>query len=282
MTLSRLEEILQPIGDAFLRHLPGVLVGLLICLLFYGLSRIAARVVRRLADRAGSAEELRDLLVPLVRMALMMIGLLMALDQMGFEVRSLLAGLGIVGLAVGLAAQETIASVFAGFLILWDRPFRIGDTVQVAGYLGDVTAIGLRSTRIRTLEHREVILPNKDVIQQAIVNHSRYPLMRIAAPLAIASGADLERAREALLAAVRRDFPALREPAPQVVVTALGESGVAMELRVWVTSPQVAEASLFALLEIAKRALDAAQIEISFPRREVRLVGERGEATVRG
>jgi small conductance mechanosensitive channel len=277
---GRLQGVLEQVVDGFFRHLPGVVVGLLVFLLFYGMSRLTVRVVRRVADRAHTDPALRDLLSPLVRMALMAIGVVMALDQMGFEVRSLLAGLGIVGLAVGLAAQETIASVFAGFLILWDRPFRIGDTVKIAGHLGEVTAIGLRSTRIRTLDQREVILPNKDVIQQAIVNHSRYDVLRISAALAIAYGVDVGRARAALLGAVRRDFPGLAEPAADVVITALNESGVALELRVWVAAPPGAESSQFALLEVAKRALDDAGIEIPIPRRDVRLLGEPEAAVV--
>lgn len=267
-----LQAVLQQLVDGFFRHLPGALAGILILLLFYGLSRLAVRLVRRLAERARSDETLAELLVVLARFTVLATGVLMALDQMGFEVRSLIAGLGIAGLAVGLAAQETMANIFAGFAILWDHPFRIGDTVTMAGNQGQVTAIGMRSIRLRTFDQREVILPNKDVIQQPIVNHSRYPAMRVDAAVAVAYGVAVERVREVLIAAARRELPILENPEPQVVVTALGESGVAVELRVWVTDPLAPATSRFRLLEVVKRALDDAGIEIPYPQRVVRVV----------
>ena len=273
-----LQEFLRHLVDGIFRHLPGVLTGILILLLFLGLSRLAVRLVRRLADRARSDEALRELLVPLTRFTVLSIGVLMALDQMGFEVRSLIAGLGIAGLAVGLAAQETMANVFAGFAILWDHPFRLGDTVTMAGNQGQVTEIGLRSTRIRTFDQREVILPNKDVISQPIVNHSRYPAMRIDAAVAIDYAVSLERVREVLIAAARREVPILEHPEPQVLVTALGDSGVAVELRVWVADPLAFATSRFRLLEVVKGALDDAGIRIPFPQRVVRVLEERSDA----
>ena len=187
-TPHNLQEVLKEVADRFFQHLPGVLTGIVIFLFFWVLARLASRLVRKLAERARSDEALRDLLVPLTRFAVLAVGLLMALDQMGFEVSSLLAGVGIAGLAVGLAAQETMANVFAGFTILWDHPYRIGDTVTMAGNQGQVSEIGLRSTRIRTFDQREVILPNREIIHQPIVNHSRSPAMRIDAPVPVAYG----------------------------------------------------------------------------------------------
>jgi small conductance mechanosensitive channel len=243
-------------------------------LFFWLLARLAVRLVRRLAARARADEAMRELLVPLTRFAVLATGVLMSLDQMGFEVRSLIAGLGIAGLAVGLAAQETMANIIAGFAILWDQPFRLGDTVTMAGNQGQVSEIGLRSTRIRTFDQREVILPNKEVVQQPIVNHSRSPAMRIDAPIAVAYGIAVERVREVLLAAARQSLPVLDSPEPQVVVTALGESGVTVELRVWVADPLAPTSSRFLLLEVAKRALEEAGLEIPFPQRVVRVVSD--------
>ena len=112
-TPHNLQEVVADLVDRFIRHLPGAITGIIVFLFFWLLSRFAMRLVRRLAQRARSDEALRELLVPLTRFAVLAIGVLMALDQMGFEVRSLIAGLGIAGLAVGLAAQETMANIFA-------------------------------------------------------------------------------------------------------------------------------------------------------------------------
>ncbi|MBP7588872.1 MAG: mechanosensitive ion channel [Thermoanaerobaculia bacterium] len=273
-TPHNLQEVVADLVDRFIRHLPGAITGIIVFLFFWLLSRFAMRLVRRLAQRARSDEALRELLVPLTRFAVLAIGVLMALDQMGFEVRSLIAGLGIAGLAVGLAAQETMANIFAGFTILWDQPYRLGDTVTMAGNQGQVSEIGLRSTRIRTFDQREVILPNKEVIQQPIVNHSRSPAMRIDAAVAVAYGIAVDRVREVLLQAARRDLPVLDTPEPQVVVTALGESAVTVELRVWVADPLAPTSSRFLLLEVAKRAMEEAGLEIPFPQRVVRVIGD--------
>ena len=273
-TPHNLQEVVADLVDRFIRHLPGAITGIIVFLFFWLLSRFAMRLVRRLAQRARSDEALRELLVPLTRFAVLAIGVLMALDQMGFEVRSLIAGLGIAGLAVGLAAQETMANIFAGFTILWDQPYRLGDTVTMAGNQGQVSEIGLRSTRVRTFDQREVILPNKEVIQQPIVNHSRSPAMRIDAAVAVAYGIAVDRVREVLLQAARRDLPVLDTPEPQVVVTALGESAVTVELRVWVADPLAPTSSRFLLLEVAKRAMEEAGLEIPFPQRVVRVIGD--------
>lgn len=273
-TPQNLREVGEELLDRFLLHLPGVLTGVIVFLLFWALARLASRLVRRLAERARSDEALRDLLVPLTRFAVLAIGLLMALDQMGFEVRSLLAGLGIAGLAVGLAAQETMANVFSGFAILWDHPFRIGNIVTMAGHQGQVTEIGLRSTRLRTFDQREIILPNKDVVQQPIVNHSRSSTMRVDAAMPVPYGVSVERVREVLVAAAKQGMPVLEHPEPQVVVTALGEFAVTVELRVWVADPMAPKSSRFELLEVAKRALEGAGIETPVPQRVVRMVGD--------
>jgi small conductance mechanosensitive channel len=280
-TPHNLREVLESLVDRFFLHLPGLLTGVVILILFWGLARLASRLVRKLAERARSDEALRDILVSLTRFAVLAVGVLMALDQMGLEVSSLLAGVGIAGLAVGLAAQETMANIFAGFSILWDHPYRVGDIVTMAGNQGQVSEIGLRSTRIRTFDQREVILPNKEIIHQPIVNHSRSPAMRIDAAVQVSYGVTVDRVREVLLAAARRDLPVLESPAPQVVVMALGESGVAVELRVWVADPLSPGSSRFLLLEVVKRALDEAGIEIPFPQRVVRLLGERGDPAER-
>jgi small conductance mechanosensitive channel len=280
-TPHNVQEVLADLVDRFFRHLPGAITGLFVFLLFWVLARLAARVVRRLTERAHSDEAVRDMLVPLTRFAVLAIGVLMALDQMGFQVGSLLAGLGIAGLAVGLAAQDMMANIIAGFAILWDGPFRLGDTVTMAGHQGQVSEIGLRSTRLRTFDQREVILPNKDVIQQPIVNHSRAPAMRVDAAVQVAYGTAIERVREVLLAAARNGLPVLASPEPQVLVTALGDSGVTVELRVWVADPLSPASSRNLLLEVAKRALEENGVEIPFPHRVVRVVDERQERLAR-
>lgn len=271
-TPRNLAEVSETLVDRTLEHLPGIVIGLVLLLAFIGLGRVVARVVRRMLVRGGADPALAAIAIPLVRAAFYLLAVVAAMEQMGFNVGSLLAGVGVAGLAIGLAAQETLGNIFAGFVLLWDRPFRLGDAVTISGTFGHVTEIGLRSTRLRTLEHREVTLPNKQVIQEQIVNHTRYAKVRINVPLGIAYEADFDRVREVLLASAAANPGVSRDPAPQVVVVALGDAAVQVELRVWIEDPAAEGANLFHLLEAAKRALDGAGIEIPFPQRTIRLV----------
>jgi small conductance mechanosensitive channel len=272
-TPRNLREVWSTLVDRTLEHLPGIVIGILVLAVFWAIGRVTARLLRRLFQRSGADPALASVIVPLSKVALFLIGLLAAMEQMGFNVGSLLAGLGVAGLAVGLAAQETLTNVFGGFVLLWDRPFRLGDYVTIKGTSGHVMGIGLRSTRLRTLEHREVTLPNRQVIQEQIVNHTRYPKVRLNVPVSIAYGADLERVRAVLLGSIAANPGVVTDPPPQVVVVALGEAGVQVELRVWVGDQNAEGANIFRLLEDAKRELHRAGIEIPFPQRIVQVVG---------
>jgi small conductance mechanosensitive channel len=248
-------------------YVPSLVAAALVLAFFYLASRVVVRVLRGTLTHTHRDAALRDLVVPLARYTVLALGIIMALSQAGFQVGSLLAGVGVAGLAIGLAAQDTLGNMVAGFSILWDRPFRLGDRVTIAGHSGQVMHIGLRSTRLRTLSQLDVILPNKEVVNQVIVNHTLSPDLRLSVPLSIGYREDVRRAREVLVAAVAGDVRVRTQPPPEVVVTALGDSGVALELRVWLHDPQTERAALFALLETAKLALDEAGIEIPFPQR---------------
>jgi small conductance mechanosensitive channel len=251
--------------------LPNLLYALVLLVVFFLLYRLSARVLEGLLRRTGADPALRHIGLRLLRYVLLGLGLIAAAGQLGFQVGSLLAGLGVAGLAVGLAAQDTLANFIAGLTILWDRPFRIGDNVTIAGTFGRVMEIGLRSTRICTVEQLDAILPNKDVIDQEIINHTLNPRLRLGIPLGIAYKEDSREARRVLLAAVAGHPLVTEDPAPEVVVTALADSSVNLELRVWLKDPHEERRAACELLELAKIALDEAGIEIPFPQRTLHL-----------
>jgi small conductance mechanosensitive channel len=264
--------------------LPSLLAAILVLAFFVVASRLAARLLRRALQMPHVDPALVQVLPALLRYAVLGLGLIMALSQAGFQVGSLLAGVGVAGLALGLAAQDTLGNLVAGFSLLWDRPFRIGDRVTIAEIHGQVTQIGLRSTRLRTPEELDVILPNREVVNQVIVNHTLTPNLRLAVPFSVGYREDVARVRSTLLAAIAGQ-PGVRDsPAAEVVVTALGDSAVALELRVWLVDPATERPTLSSLLELTKRALDGAGIEIPFPQRELHLAAasRRLEVTVTG
>lgn len=276
------EEVLDPeawpeLGRRFVERvvewLPSLFAALVVLVLFWVLNRLVAGLLRRVMARTRADPAAQDIAARLTKYAILGLGLVMAVNQLGINVASILAGVGILGLALGLAAQDSLGNLVAGLTILWDRPFRIGDHVTVAGTFGKVQEIGLRTTRIRTVEQLDTILPNKEIINEKIVNHTLNPLMRLGIPLSVAYKEDTREARRVLLEAVAGHELILEKPEPQVVVTALADSGVELELRVWLRDPYTEREATFAMIEAAKIALDEAGIEIPFPQRTLHFPG---------
>jgi small conductance mechanosensitive channel len=255
----------------FVDGLPDLVYALIVALFFVGLYLALRRVLRAVFERQRADPALIKISIQLTRYTLLAVGAIMAAAQLGFEVGSVIAGLGVVGLAVGLAAQDTLGNVIAGLTILWDRPFRTGDHVTIAGTFGRVMYVGLRSTHIRTVEELDTFLPNKNVVDQKIINHTMNPRLRLAISLGIAYKEDIRQARRVLLDAVRGNEHVADTPEPTVVVTQLADSAVNLELRIWLKDAYNERAASVDVLEIAKLALDEAGIEIPFPQRTVHM-----------
>ena len=246
--------------------LPNVVTTIFILAAFWLLYRLTRRPLRAALMHAGLHVKLVGLLVDsLYRYAVAVFGVVMALDQLGVNVGAALAGIGVVGVAVGFAAQDSLANTLAGFMIFWDKPFLVGDWIEVEGQFGMVQDITLRSTRIRTPRNTFVVIPNKKIIDAVLENSSKHGEIRLDMPLGVAYKEDIAQAREVLLAAMAA-LPELRQdPAPTVVVESLGDSSINLLVRVWIDDGEKIRSVTFAVLEAAKGALDGAGIEIPFP-----------------
>lgn len=272
---DRLDTFVKAFAVNLAAFLPKLVGALIVLLVFWGLHG----VMRRLLDRslAGRTSMLAaDILRKLLKYGVLGIGLLMAASQLGFNVLSMLAGLGVAGLAVGLAAKDTMANFISGLIILWDKPFALGDEVEIGDTEGYVRHIELRSTKLEDSDGNDVILPNSEVVNKRIVNYTRTPRVRVRVPVGIGYGADLATARASLLACASGDDRVLEAPTPAVVVQQLAESAVNLELHIWIADPGRRHAIRGEYLERAKRALDGAGVSIPFPQREVRLLEPAG------
>ena len=245
---------------------PSLFSGIVLFLVFVLLYRLTQVPLRSVLGRAGIHEKLVDLLVgSIYKYTVIIVGLVMALDQLGVNVGAALAGLGVAGIAVGFAAQDSIANLISGFLIFWDKPFVVGDWISAEGRYGRVTNITLRTTRIRTPRNSFVVIPNKTIIDAILENNSKHGELRVDVPVGIAYKEDIAAAREVLLQAVSKLDDVASDPKPDVVVTQLGGSSVDLMLRVWIDEAAHERRVFAAVIEAAKRALDAADIEIPFP-----------------
>lgn len=242
-----------------------LLLALVVVAVFVVLYRVVRAGLGRVFERSRIEEDAAHLLLSVLKYTILGFGLILALDQLGFNVTSLLAGLGVAGLALGFAAKDTLANFIAGVTILWDRPFRVGDRVEIDGEFGQVKRITLRSTRIHTNENMVVIIPNQNVANNKIVNHTMQASLRLNVSFGIAYKEDIDRAREVVLALVEGDDRFRERPAAEVMLTEMGESAVILQLRAWLKNPHHEVPLGHEYRERIKKGLDEAGISIPFP-----------------
>lgn len=209
-----------------------------------------------------------------------LVAIIIVLDHFGINIGSLLVSLGVGSLAVALAAQETLANMIAGFVILVDRPFRAGDRIEVStGQIGDVKEIGLRSTRLVNFDSNMMVIPNSELIKGRITNYSHPERsMRVLIRFDLAYGTDPGKVRKILLDLATAHPDILKDPAPQVSVTALSEIAVQFTLVARATSFATHYATETDLRERAYMAFQHEHIAVPVQRRIVHMQPEGGPA----
>ena len=257
---------IQALATRLIDFLPRLGAALIVLAVFWFGFGVVRRPLLATLKKMDIQEALRDLLVDrLCRYAVMLVGVVMAADQLGINVGAALAGLGVAGIAIGFAAQDSVANMIAGILIFADKPFQVGDWIETEGQYGKVSEITLRTTRIRTSLNTYVVVPNKRIIDQILEDYSKHGALRVDVPLGIAYKENISAARKVLLDAVGRLDGFSAEHDPDVVVTELGDSSVNLAVRVWVDSGDHSRPTFFRVLETSKTALNEAGIEIPFP-----------------
>ena len=266
--MDRIAELIdvKELLTAVVAFVPKVGAALLVLVAFWLIYRVSRPGLRAALHKADFHEALIQLMVDnLYRYAIMIVSLVMAADQLGINVGAALAGLGVAGIALGFAAQDSVANVISGIMIFWDKPFIVGDWIRAEGNYGKVTEITLRSTRIRTNRNTYVVIPNKSVIDAVLENYSKHGELRIDVPIGIAYKEDIRQAREVLLEAVRKIPGVMAQPQPDVVVESLGDSSVNLLVRAWIETADELQPKTFVVVEASKLALDAAGIQIPYP-----------------
>ncbi|HYN88163.1 MAG TPA: mechanosensitive ion channel family protein [Ardenticatenaceae bacterium] len=247
-SLNSFYVTLRVLAEQYLARLilriPTFVLGLLAALFFLWLARWVRRRFYAFCERRAWPAEIELLLSQTIYVAILVTGLVAVLGIWGLNVTGLVAGLGIVGVATGFALQQILANFIAGVLLLIQRPFALGDQIKSGEFQGEVSAVTLRATLLRTSDNREIIIPNATIYTSSIVNLTRYRQRRTGLPLTLGGGHDLDEARRAILETVRAVEGVLREPSPDLVATGSDESGTAFELQYWTDSaPAVVNAT---------------------------------------
>jgi small conductance mechanosensitive channel len=229
-----------------------------------GKAAMVARASVARLQRNKPDPTVQGLAASLARWAIVVIGLIAVLQQLGVQATSVIAVLGAASLAVGLALQGTLSNVAAGVMILILRPYRVGDDVEINGHKGIVRGLDLFSTKLVGPDGQQVFIPNGRSFGEAIVNRTALGYRRIEVGFGVGYSDDLEKGREAVLAAAAANPKILTDPPPWAHLTAMNDSSVTITLRAWVR-PTDYNNTLSEVMEAAKRALETAGLSFPYP-----------------
>jgi len=204
------------------------------------------------------------------------VGVILALDAMGFNIMPFVAGAGVAGIAIGFAAKDTLSNLIAGVLLIIDRPFEVGDRIEVwsapknAATWGDVIHIGLRATKIRTTDNIVIIIPNNEIMKRDIINYTTLTKeIRVRIPIGIAYDADIKKAKELIIkTALELDW-VMQKPAPKVVVRNFGDSAVDLQARIWISRPRRRMDTISHVTDRVREVFQEEGIEIPYPKRDI-------------
>ncbi len=233
-------------------------------------SRLAHKTATKIDDI------LFDLLIRFSHFIIYTVAIVIALDLLGINVVPFVAGAGVAGIAIGFAAKDTLSNLIAGVLLIIDRPFEVGDRIEVwsapagSATWGDVIDIGLRATKIKTTDNIIIIIPNNEIMVRDIINYTIISEnIRVRINIGIAYDADLQKAKNAIRQVAQATEGVADDPPPKVVVRNFGESSVDLQLRVWIHDARRRMDTISDITDKVKEAFDAEGIEIPYPKRDI-------------
>ncbi|HSF81238.1 MAG TPA: mechanosensitive ion channel family protein [Anaerolineales bacterium] len=261
-----LVKVLEDMLQKFVDGLPSVIAALVIFIIAFYIAILARRAARLGMERRKMDPQVIPLVSKSIYLTVIILGLIVALQQVGFNVTAFLTGLGVVGFTIGFALQDVSKNFVSGLLLLLQEPFDIGETIEVKGFTGKVLAIDLRATEMQTLDGRIVVIPNADVFTNPITNFTRAASRRLEIKIGVAYDSDPELVRSTALEALAKVPGLLEEPSPQVVFDNFGSSTFDLTIYYWIDTAQtsVFEAQDSGLVAV-NRLFQAAGIEMPFP-----------------
>ena len=264
--LERLAERFSPTAVAawIADVLPDLVTALLVFLVFYLLWRVLAKAfsvveARTHVDPTGGA-----FIRAALKYVVLTIGVLTALTEVGVNVAAIVASLGVVGLTIGFAARDTLSNLISGIFIFWDRPFVVGDLVEVGEVYGRVENITLRSTRVVTPDGKMLAIPNSTIINSIVASYTNYPHLRLDIDVTVGVDEDIDRIRTIFLEVIGDNPRYMQDPPPTAVVKALNDYNVEMQFRVWIHDEKQHIPDRFELREKIYEALRARGVEMPY------------------
>ena len=233
-----IESVLQDWLASFLEFLPKVISSLVIFITTLIASGFLAKWIKRVSAKKISSHETLQLISRIVRWSVLVIGFVVALDQVNFDVTGFIAGLGVAGFTIGFALQDIAKNFISGLLLLYRQPFSLGDMIEVSDFQGKVKEINVRDTVIVTLSGKEIIIPNRDVFENPIINLTKMPLRRRSVMIGLGYDEDTDQTIEVFLNSIRSIPGVEQEPEPLIRVKELGDFALMLEALFWVNQEE--------------------------------------------
>jgi small-conductance mechanosensitive channel len=230
------ESAVARLSESVSSILPRVIAALLIILFFWMIAAIIRRLMRFFFRRFVNDLTVENLIKQIVYYAIWLLGILIAINALGFDPQTVATGVGLTSLALGFALQDILSNFVSGLLILVLRPFQLGDQIIIGDTEGSVERIELRATEIRTYDGRVILVPNAELFTSRVTNNTAAPVRRGSIEVFLGYDADLNHAMTVMLEAVRTTEGVLNEPAVSLRIRDLGQDDIVIELRFWTDS----------------------------------------------
>jgi small conductance mechanosensitive channel len=261
-----ISEVLQNMLADFIASLPGVIAAMVVVVLTLIAAGWISSAVRRGMQARKSGHQPIRLVTKITYYSILIFGIVIALQQVGFNLTAFLTGLGVVGFTIGFALQDVSKNFVSGLILIIQQPFAIGDAIKVTDYGGTIVAIDLRSTEIHTWDGQVVIIPNSDFLTNPITNYSRASRRRVDLGIGVSYGSDLEQVRKIALGSLASVTGLLDNPPPKVQYEEFGASTINLTIYFWIDALQ---SDPFTAKDTAMVAIKAAfernKIDMPFP-----------------
>jgi small-conductance mechanosensitive channel len=257
MDLSFINDFISP--DRFERLIIAFLfLSIALPLVYFVRGRIRNVVTKRHSEHYGM------LAAKIIHYVLMVLVIVIFLTELGLSLTPLLGAAGVLGVAIGFASQTSVSNIISGFFLIAERPFSVGDVIQVGATTGVVLSIDTLSAKLRTFDNRFVRIPNETLVKSEVINLTKFPIRRVEVSVSVAYKEDLKRVREILMDIAESNPLALQEPAPLINFNQFGASSVDLFFLVWTNKENFIQLKN-ELNEEVKHRFDAAGVEIPFP-----------------
>lgn len=276
-----IEEKLGGWFDVVISHIPNFIVAVIIVILFSMLARFAGNLMKNLLRRSLDSKQIADLMASIFKVLILSVGVFIALDFMGLKgtVTSLLAGAGIVGLAIGFAFQDMTENLIAGIAMGIRKPFKPGDVIKTDDVFGSVHSINLRNTLIESFYGQQILVPNKILFRNVLRNYSTLGVRRIEVPVRISLTEDIEKAANVIVDKINQFEFVIRQDETAVYAESFGDSSINLLLWFWIKYP--GEPDFMTVrhkgVVAVQQALNEADIRIPFPIRSLDFGVKGGE-----